>query len=52
MQIHSGRSTDGLNWQSKNERIEFVQTGGEPYTFEYGYDPRLLDRGSVLRYLV
>ena len=41
MQIHSGRSADGLNWELKNERIEFVQTGGEPYTFEYGYDPRV-----------
>ena len=41
MQIHSGRSVDGVNWQLKNERIEFVQTGGEPYTFEYGYDPRV-----------
>ncbi len=41
MQIHAGRSEDGIHWQLKNERIEFVQTGGEHYTFDYGYDPRV-----------
>ena len=27
--------------RSKNERIEFVQTGDEPFEFIYGYDPRV-----------
>ncbi len=43
MQIHSGRSVDGYQWEIENERIHFVahdsRTG--QYDFEYGYDPRV-----------
>ncbi len=41
MQLHAGRSDDGIHWTLKNERLEFVQTGDEPFEFIYGYDPRV-----------
>jgi beta-1,4-mannooligosaccharide/beta-1,4-mannosyl-N-acetylglucosamine phosphorylase len=43
MQIHSGRSLDGFNWQIDNQRIHFIpeSTSLGNYTFEYGYDPRV-----------
>jgi beta-1,4-mannooligosaccharide/beta-1,4-mannosyl-N-acetylglucosamine phosphorylase len=41
MQIHSGRSADGIHWEIKNDRIEFEQMAAIPFTFEYGYDPRV-----------
>lgn len=41
MQLHSGRSRDGINWQIQNKRLEFI--GGDPEIakFDYGYDPRV-----------
>ncbi len=43
MQLHSGRSEDGVTWTIRNERIEFVPHSPDTgrYTFEYGYDPRV-----------
>lgn len=41
MQIHAGTSPDGVTWRIAPERIEFVQTGVEPFPFEYAYDPRV-----------
>jgi len=44
MQLHSGRSDDGVNWTLKNERISFVPDNPqveEISNFEYGYDPRV-----------
>lgn len=40
MQLHSGKSKDGYNWQIKKERISFI---GDDYitNFKYGYDPRV-----------
>ncbi len=45
MQMHSGRSADGVNWQIDNERIRFLPENAqveEISAFEYGYDPRVL----------
>ncbi|MDX1415573.1 MAG: glycoside hydrolase family 130 protein [Candidatus Promineifilaceae bacterium] len=44
MQLHAGRSADGINWQIENERIQFIPENGriaEINAFEYAYDPRL-----------
>jgi beta-1,4-mannooligosaccharide/beta-1,4-mannosyl-N-acetylglucosamine phosphorylase len=42
MQIHSGRSKDGLNWEIDNERIAFIPApGSNPQLWIYGYDPRV-----------
>lgn len=41
MQIHSGRSTDGINWEIENDPIEFVCEDEEIGNFVYGYDPRV-----------
>ena len=45
MQLHSGKSADGLNWELTNERIEFQphdEKTKEIIDFEYGYDPRVV----------
>lgn len=44
MQLHSGRSLDGINWTINYERIEFLPdnpTVKEISSFEFGYDPRV-----------
>ena len=42
MQLHSGRSADGVHWEIENERIRFAPAEGvEPAEWEYGYDPRV-----------
>jgi beta-1,4-mannooligosaccharide/beta-1,4-mannosyl-N-acetylglucosamine phosphorylase len=42
MQLHAGRSKDGLNWEIANERIQFQPAEGfEPMEWGYGYDPRV-----------
>ncbi|MCO6450627.1 MAG: glycoside hydrolase family 130 protein [Caldilineales bacterium] len=44
MQLHSGRSRDGINWDIKNERIQFIPEDkrvGEIMAFEHAYDPRV-----------
>ena len=44
MQLHSGRSSDGVNWTINNERIRFVPENAqveEIHEFEYAYDPRV-----------
>jgi beta-1,4-mannooligosaccharide/beta-1,4-mannosyl-N-acetylglucosamine phosphorylase len=41
MQIHSGKSRDGIRWEIQNERIHFIPTTDEPFAFEYAYDPRV-----------
>ena len=43
MQIHSGKSEDGLNWQIEPEPINFspIQPDVGNFKFEYGYDPRV-----------
>lgn len=44
MQLHSGRSKDGVNWTIEEEPIRFKLADGvgeEVGRFEYGYDPRV-----------
>lgn len=41
MQLHAGRSKDGINWEIDNDRIQFACDIPEIATFEYGYDPRV-----------
>jgi beta-1,4-mannooligosaccharide/beta-1,4-mannosyl-N-acetylglucosamine phosphorylase len=45
MQLHSGRSADGVNWTIDNERIRFVPDNAqveEISDFQYAYDPRVV----------
>jgi beta-1,4-mannooligosaccharide/beta-1,4-mannosyl-N-acetylglucosamine phosphorylase len=43
MQLHSGRSEDGINWTLSPDRIKFVSDSKDPavLAWEYGYDPRV-----------
>ncbi len=41
MQLHRGRSTDGIKWQIDDERLEFDCDDPEIGCFVYGYDPRV-----------
>lgn len=41
MQIHSGKSKDGIHWHIEPDRIRFQGDDAEIGTFEYGYDPRV-----------
>ncbi len=41
MQIHSGRSKDGINWKIENQRISFICDDPEIGNFDYSYDPRV-----------
>ncbi len=47
MQLHRGKSADGINWEIDNERLHFVPDPDSPtvteiHRFEYGYDPRVV----------
>jgi beta-1,4-mannooligosaccharide/beta-1,4-mannosyl-N-acetylglucosamine phosphorylase len=41
MQLHAGRSIDGIHWQIDPKRIQFQPTDGQPVHWDYGYDPRV-----------
>jgi len=41
MQIHAGKSKDGINWDIKPNRIQFECDDSELGRFDYGYDPRV-----------
>jgi beta-1,4-mannooligosaccharide/beta-1,4-mannosyl-N-acetylglucosamine phosphorylase len=41
MQIHAGKSPDGIAWQIKPQRIQFECEDEEIGKFEYSYDPRV-----------
>lgn len=41
MQIHSGRSKDGLHWTIQPERIQWIGDDPEITKFSYSYDPRV-----------
>ncbi len=44
MQLHSGKSADGVHWTLRNERLSFVPdnpTVAEINEFVYAYDPRV-----------
>ena len=50
MQLHSGKSPDGLNWTIRNERLQFRpanERAAEINEFFYGYDPRVCWIASV-----
>jgi beta-1,4-mannooligosaccharide/beta-1,4-mannosyl-N-acetylglucosamine phosphorylase len=45
MQLHAGRSADGVNWTIQNQRIQFQPANSqaaEINRFEYSYDPRVV----------
>jgi beta-1,4-mannooligosaccharide/beta-1,4-mannosyl-N-acetylglucosamine phosphorylase len=42
MQLHRGRSADGINWEIENERIQWVCDDPEVGQWVYGYDPRVV----------
>lgn len=45
MQLHSGRSSNGVDWEIDHERIAFVAHDGrsqEINDFQYAYDPRVV----------
>ena len=41
MQLHSGRSQDGIHWEINNDRIAWIGDDPEIGQWEYGYDPRV-----------
>ncbi len=58
MNLHAGRSADGVDWEIDPEPIAFVaaddaRRARSRTPFEHAYDPRVtLARGSLLRHLV
>ena len=42
MQLHTGRSADGIDWTLTPDKIEFECDVPEIANFEYGYDPRVV----------
>jgi beta-1,4-mannooligosaccharide/beta-1,4-mannosyl-N-acetylglucosamine phosphorylase len=42
MQLHTGRSDDGINWELEPEPIQFNCDIDEIKNFVYGYDPRVV----------
>jgi beta-1,4-mannooligosaccharide/beta-1,4-mannosyl-N-acetylglucosamine phosphorylase len=42
MQLHTGFSTDGINWKIENDPIEFKCDDPEIGAFDQGYDPRVV----------
>lgn len=41
MQIHSGRSKNGIDWEIDPDRIQMISDDPEIGNFEYAYDPRV-----------
>ncbi|TYB86490.1 MAG: glycosidase [Kosmotoga sp.] len=41
MQLHSGLSKNGIDWEIDQERIHFISENDEIGKFVYGYDPRV-----------
>jgi beta-1,4-mannooligosaccharide/beta-1,4-mannosyl-N-acetylglucosamine phosphorylase len=41
MQLHAGRSKDGVDWELEPDPIEFICDKEEISNFVYGYDPRV-----------
>jgi beta-1,4-mannooligosaccharide/beta-1,4-mannosyl-N-acetylglucosamine phosphorylase len=41
MQIHAGKSKDGIHWEIEPDRIHFKCEDNELGKFDYGYDPRV-----------
>src|SRR5438876_963749 len=41
MQLHSGKSADGIRWELNPERIHFTGPVADELGWTYGYDPRV-----------
>ncbi|MCC6442527.1 MAG: glycoside hydrolase family 130 protein [Armatimonadetes bacterium] len=41
MQLHAGKSKNGIDWQIDPKRIHFIGDDPEVNAWEYGYDPRV-----------
>jgi len=41
MQLHRGKSKDGVHWEIENERIHWISDDPEVGQWVYGYDPRV-----------
>jgi beta-1,4-mannooligosaccharide/beta-1,4-mannosyl-N-acetylglucosamine phosphorylase len=41
MQLHSGKSQDGVHWEIQNERIHWICDDPDVGQWVYGYDPRV-----------
>lgn len=46
MQLHVGKSRDGIEWEISSQRIQFVSEEPEVGRFVYGYDPHLVRLGD------
>jgi len=42
MDIHAGRSKDGINWNISDDPVQFIKTDPELPDSDYKYDPRVL----------
>jgi len=42
MEIHAGRSKDGINWEIEDHPIKFIKTDPELPDSDYKYDPRVI----------
>ena len=42
MQLHAGRSHDGITWEIKNDRIQWICDDADVGEWGYGYDPRVV----------
>lgn len=42
MQLHAGRSHDGITWEIENDRIQWVCDDPDVGEWGYGYDPRVV----------
>jgi len=42
MDIHAGRSKDGINWEIEDDAIQFIKTDPELPDSDYKYDPRVI----------
>jgi beta-1,4-mannooligosaccharide/beta-1,4-mannosyl-N-acetylglucosamine phosphorylase len=41
MQLHNGKSKDGIHWELENERIQWICDDPDIGRWVYGYDPRV-----------
>jgi len=42
MELHMGKSKNGIDWDIEDKKIDWVDEDGKPFTPGYGYDPRLV----------
>ncbi|MCL1958843.1 MAG: glycoside hydrolase family 130 protein, partial [Spirochaetes bacterium] len=42
MDIHTGRSKDGINWKIEDKPIQFIKTDSDLPDSDYKYDPRVI----------